>query len=498
MIFYIQQKSKWKVRNMSEQIIENKCKPKHDPKYYQSAFFKWRQRIGFGISDYACNLAYLLVNTYLLFYYTNCAKISAGLIGVMFVITKIFDGVTDYLVGVMIDRTNTRMGRNRPWMFYGAPVLAAGMVLLFCVPVDWGEPAKLAWAYITYVIFSFGYTLVNIPMGTIVPSLSADPLERTKIVTSRTLFSNLGSLTSAAMVIPMVYFFAGGADAANEMLAVGYRNTNIVLGIVVIIIMWLCVFNIEEINPPLIIKREKTKGGGIGALLSDLKEVVTYKPFMLMLGVILFLFTGYYAMYGAIQYYFTYVVGDVTKMSLATSLLTITPIITQLLSSKLNQKLSKRNVMQIGAVMDLIAYVVLFFFYQNLAVVYAMIILLGLGMGFRQVMYFSMLADCVDYGEWKSRRNLAGTQGAVNGFTGKIASALASAIISALLVLGAYDAEAAVQSSSALFAIRCGFAGISIIATLVSIVLMCFYDLDKHYGKIKAELEKRRQEACRN
>ena len=231
---------------MNEKIIPNKCILKHKPEYYNTTFFKWRQRIGFGISDYACNLAYLLVNTYLLFYYTNCAQIGAGLIGVMFVFTKIFDGVTDYLVGVMIDRTNTKMGRNRPWMFWGAPVLAIGMVLLFCVPVEWSEGAKLAWAYITYMIFSFGYTLVNIPMGTIVPSLSADALERTKIVTARTFFANLGSLTSAAMVIPMVYYFAGGQDASNAMLAVGYRNTNIVLGIIVIIIMWICVLNVEE------------------------------------------------------------------------------------------------------------------------------------------------------------------------------------------------------------------------------------------------------------
>ena len=104
---------------MNEKIIPNKCILKHKPEYYNTTFFKWRQRIGFGISDYACNLAYLLVNTYLLFYYTNCAQIGAGLIGVMFVFTKIFDGVTDYLVGVMIDRTNTKMGRNRPWMFWG-------------------------------------------------------------------------------------------------------------------------------------------------------------------------------------------------------------------------------------------------------------------------------------------------------------------------------------------------------------------------------------------
>lgn len=352
---------------MSEQIIPNKCKLKHDAAFYERKAFKWRQRIGFGISDYACNLAYLLVNTYLLFYYTNCAMLPAASVGLMFAITKVFDGVTDYTVGVLIDRTNTKMGRNRPWMLFGAPVLAIGMVLLFCVPTDWSVGGKLVWAYITYIIFSFGYTMVNIPMGTIVPSLSNDAVERTKIVTARTVFSNLGSLTSAAMVIPLVYYFAGGKDASNEMLAIGYRNTNIILGIIVIIIMAICVASIEEINPPLIVKREKSATGG---LIDDLKEVFTYKPFVLMLIVILFLFWAYYLMFGAIQYFFTYVIGDVTKMSLATSIMTITPIATQLLTPMLNRKISKRNLMLIGTAIDLVAATGIYFIGSNITAIY--------------------------------------------------------------------------------------------------------------------------------
>ena len=88
-------------------------KLKHEPAYYETTKFKWRQRIGFGISDYACNLAYLLANTYLLFYYTNCAGLAAGAVGFMFVVTKFIDAFTDYMVGAMIDRTDTKMGRYR-------------------------------------------------------------------------------------------------------------------------------------------------------------------------------------------------------------------------------------------------------------------------------------------------------------------------------------------------------------------------------------------------
>lgn len=285
-------------------------KLKHEPAYYETTKFKWRQRIGFGISDYACNLAYLLANTYLLFYYTNCAGLAAGAVGFMFVVTKFIDAFTDYMVGAMIDRTDTKMGRYRPWMLYGAPVLAVGMVLLFSVPTGWSAGAKLAWAYVTYVIFSFGYTLVNIPMAPIVSSLSASATERTKISTTRTVFSNLGSLTSSLFVLPMVYFFSGSKDATGAALANGYRNTNIVLGIIVVVIMAICVFSIVEINPP-------TKSAGKSSLIKDIGSLVKNKYYLMFLGEVFFLFLGYLSMYGAMQYYYTYIVGDVSGMSLA-------------------------------------------------------------------------------------------------------------------------------------------------------------------------------------
>lgn len=306
-------------------------KLKHEPAYYETTKFKWRQRIGFGISDYACNLAYLLANTYLLFYYTNCAGLAAGAVGFMFVVTKFIDAFTDYMVGAMIDRTDTKMGRYRPWMLYGAPVLAVGMVLLFSVPTGWSAGAKLAWAYVTYVIFSFGYTLVNIPMAPIVSSLSPSATERTKISTTRTVFSNLGSLTSSLFVLPMVYFFSGSKDATGAALATGYRNTNIVLGIIVIIIMAICVFSIVEINPP-------TQSAGKSSLVKDISSLVKNKYYIMFLGEVFFLFLGYLSMYGAMQYYYTYIVGDVSGMSLALTLLTLLAIPTMILAAYLNGK----------------------------------------------------------------------------------------------------------------------------------------------------------------
>lgn len=440
--------------------------------------FLWRQRIGFGISDYACNLAYLMVNTYLLIYYTDVAGLNASAVAFMFLVTKFFDAFTDYVVGTLIDKTNTKMGRNRPWMLAGAPVLAIGMVLVFTSP-DFSQSGKLIWAYVTYIIFSFGYTLVNIPMGSILPTLSADPTERTKIVTSRTIFSNLGSLTSASMALFLISRLGGGDVAA------GYRNTNIIFGIVVVIILFICVFNIKEINPaPKVVKKT--------SIVKDLGSLVKNKPYMLMLAQTFFLFVGYLGMFATIAYYFKYIVGDEMLTSVAVSLLTIVPIASMLLSGVMNQKVSKKNISILGTAIQILGFILLFAAKESIAMIYFSIGIIGFGMGFRQTMFFSMLADTVDYGEWKNGKNLAGTQTAVSGFINKVASASASAIAAGLLAWGAYDGAAAVQSASANTAITIAFIGIPIVCNAACIVILFFYDLDKVYPKIKREMDERR------
>lgn len=477
-------------------------KLKHEASYYQTVKFKWKQRIGFGISDYACNLAYLLMNTYLLFYYTNCAGIDVRAVGIMFVLTKFIDAVTDYMIGVFCDRTNTKMGRYRPWMMAGAPILAIGMVLLFSVPVGWSSGAKLAWAYISYSIFSFGYTMVNIPMGPIVSALSPNPTERTNIATARMVFANLGSLTSSLFVIPMIYYFAGSSDATGSALAEGYRNTNIVLGLIVIVIIAICVFSIVEINPPST-AAEKT------SFLKDLGNALKSKYFILILLLVFFLFVGYLGMYGAMQYYYTYIIRDVNAMSIALSLLTIMGIPAMLIAAYLNGKgIAKVKLMQCGAIIDVIGYLILFLTSSS-QVATAALGFIGFGFGFRSGIYYSMLTDVFDYTEWKLGKNLAGTQAAIAAFANKLASATATYIISALLVWGAYDPDAmdaalaagenlSANFSSTITAINLSFGGLSFVATIMAIIVLIPYDLDKKYPAIRADLDKRKEQILAN
>lgn len=472
---------------------------KHKPEYYHTTFFKWRQRVGFGISDYACNLAYLLTNTYLLFYYTNCAGIDPGPVGIMFVVTKFVDAITDVLVGSWIDHTDTKMGRYRPWMLFGAPVLAVGMILLFSVPVGWNSTPKLIWAYLTYIIFSFGYTLVNVPMVPIVSALSPEPVERTSIVTTKQLFASLGSLTSSLFVLPMVNFFAGGENAAGSELATGYRMTNVVLGVIVIILMIICVFNIEETNPPTVIKESQKSN-----FIKDVRSMFN-RYYIMLIAYVFFFFLGYLGMMASIQYYFTYIIGSTSAMALAMSLMTLIPIPTMVLAAILNSKgIGKSRLIIFGGIIDLIALFLLLFSKSAPFAVGAMA-LYAFGSGFRVSLMFAMCPDIYDYTEYSTGKSLAGTQSAVVGFGSKLSSALASAIVSALLVWGSYNAaeldavlsgggtvqDIAAQYPTAITAIKLAFVGLSIVTSVITVLILLPYDLDKKYPAIRAELNKR-------
>lgn len=443
--------------------------------------FIWKQRLGFGICDFACNIAYLLVNTYLLFYYTDIASINAASIGFMFVVTKLIDAGTDYMVGSFVDRTHTKLGQCRPWMIAGAPVLAVGMVLLFCVPTGFSPTAKLVYAYATYILFSFGYTLVNIPMNALLPALTPEPLERTNITTTRMLMASLGSLVSASFVIPAVNFFS---DNGKNM-AVGYRYTNMVLAIVVIVIVFLSAINVKEINPAPVVEKKTS-------LITDFKYVISNKPFMIVFIETFLLCVAWLGASGAMQYYFTYIVGDVSKMTLATSLMTVGQFISQLLASVANRFMSKRDIMQISTVFMLIGFIGLLLVHGNLVLIYAFVFCVGFGLGARLVMVFSMIADTIDYGEYLHGKSMSGTQNAFAGFMNKFSSATVSALTSALLVWGHYSASATTQPDSAITAIQLAFCGVPLILCILSLILMAFYKLDKIYPEIKKENDARR------
>ena len=145
---------------------------------------KWGKRIGYGIGDLGCNLVFSTMASYLMVFYTDVFGITAAAAGTMMLVTKFIDALTDTGMGLIVDRTHTKWGQGRPYFLLGAVPFAVFTFLTFYIP-DLGSSGKLVWAYVTYCLLCTAYTVVNIPLNTIVPRLTSDIHERDILVSTR-------------------------------------------------------------------------------------------------------------------------------------------------------------------------------------------------------------------------------------------------------------------------------------------------------------------------
>ena len=436
----------------------------------------WRQRIGYGSSDFACNLIWQVISLYLLYFYTDVMHLNAAAVSVMFLVTKVFDGFTDLAVGFLIDRTNTKWGKSRPWIFAGAIPFAITAVLAFSVP-DISQKGMLIYAYVTYMLLSLAYTVVNIPMASILPALTADSRERTNLATSRVFFSYIGSTVVSAFALKLVDQLGGG----NE--AVGFRIVMMIFGALGCLVFFFCFFNTKE---RVRINEEKV------SIKASLNCLIHNKPWLLFAANIIWFFGGYVIQAGAIIFYFTYNLNNKELSSVAATITTLIPVVTNLCVPFLSRLTTKRNLMIAGSVLHGAGLIIIFIGGSFVPLVLVGVVIGALGYGLKGSMHFAIQPDPVDYGEWKSGVNISGTLSAVNGFIGKVGMAVASSVAAAMLAASGYVANAPVQQASALHAISAMYIWIPIATNVLTIVTFLFYDLDKKLPEINKELEARK------
>lgn len=438
----------------------------------------YRQRFGYGLGDFACNLIWQVISLYLLYFYADVMKLNAKSIAAMFVVCRFIDAVTDVLVGFAIDKTHTRWGKSRPWFLFGAVPFALSAFLAFTVP-DISPEGKLAYAYATYIFLSFMYTVVNIPLASILPALTDDMNERTVLATWRKFLAFLGSSIVSATALTMVELIGRG----NE--ALGFRVVMGVFGIVGCLCFFLTFALVRENN-----LQAGEKSASLGETIRSLAHNTPWKLFALN---ILFMWTGYFLQSSALVYYYKYYIGSTAMASFVASIMTMVPMAVNLTVPFLAGRLGKRNLYSAAAAVQLAGLMIIFIGNLNTHVIIAGAFISAAGYGIKESIYFSMQADPVDYGEWKTGIQAAGTLSSVNGFLGKVAQAAAGGISGLLLAWGAYDSSAAVQTADALQSIRAMYIYIPAVLLVCSIITMSFYKLDRQFPEIQKELEARRK-----
>ena len=437
---------------------------------------KWGKRIGYGIGDLGCNLVFSTMASYLMVFYTDVFGITAAAAGTMMLITKFIDALTDTSMGIIVDKTHTKWGQGRPYFLIGAIPFAVFTFLTFYIP-DLGSGGKLIWAYVTYCLLCTAYTVVNIPLNTIVPRLTSDIHERDILVSTRIICAMIGTAIVMSTTAPMVEFFGKGNEAR------GYLVTMTIYGIIAMIIFFITFASTEEVVPPTVDNRNTT--------LKDSFKGLTSQAWILFL-LNLFYFSLYVVRSTTVIYYFKYNLGRTDWLALVGVLGILSGFPMLLALPSLQKRFSKRNLMFFSVILYIVGDLLIFIGKNSPACLLGGLVITGLGIYGIFGITFTMQPDVIDYSEYAKNSSISGLIAAFQGFFVKGGMGLTSFVIGVFLKNGGYVANA-VQTEKALSYIEICFIWIPIVLCALIAIATYFYKLDGLRAEMSEALEARRE-----
>lgn len=456
---------------------------------------RFREMLAFGCGDFASVLYWQTFMRFLPLFYTDVFGITAGALGTMLLVSRIWDGVNDPIIGMLADRTESRWGKFRPFILFGAVPFAIFGVLTFTTP-DLGMTGKLIWAYLTYNGLMMLYTTVNIPYTALMGVMTDDPVKRARLSSIKFIFAFSAGMVISAALMPLVSTLGGAGNPQR-----GWQLAFVIVGAVAVGFFLVTVFGTKE--------RIKPAPEANTSVMRDLKFLLQNNAWVLLLCTTLtwILFVALRSSVSA--HYFKYFLYDgrpdvplafvgrtFTFDGLISAFATLGQaasvagvIVVSLIVSKVPKKtlFISLFVLQIGTT---VAY--LFLQPGQLGAIFILEVIGSFLGAPLPVLMWAMYADTADYGEWKSGRRTTALVFSASTMSQKIGWALAAFIAFQLLqfvgfVANEVPSDAVKGSLVRLMSIYPSILG------LVSIVIFTFYPLnEKRMAEINADLTARR------
>lgn len=432
-----------------------------------------RQYLGYASGDVANNLTFSMASAFLLIYYTDVAGISAGAAGTLFLVVRVWGGFTDLFAGRRVDETSTRWGKFRPYLLFASAPLLLLLVALFSIPGGLSDGAALAWAYVSYALFSLAYSFVNIPYGSLASSMTQDADERARMSTARMVAASLTILLIAVVVSPQI---SGASDLQRSL-----TITTIVFAVVgYLLYLWCFASTRERVVRPV----DKVSLGETAGMLRRNRPLL-----ILCVSALLFL-TGMFAVQTVGVYYARDVLGDADLYIVLTIVQTVGMLAAAALVPATVERLGKKyTYLVFGAVATAAGVGLGLAPSSTPAVGLAFFGVYGLGVGVINTLIFALQADTVDYGEWQSGVRAEGSNYAVLSFVRKAGQGIGGAAAAYTIGLGGYVSGAADQTDSAVTSIRVAAGILPAAAVLCAAAIMVTYPLTEDaFRRLVAEL----------
>ena len=441
----------------------------------------WREKISYGIADMGFNFYWTNIATFLLIYYTDVFGISAGAAASMMFTIKIINAFTDPMIGAAADRTTTRFGKFRPYLIWVPVPLACAAILTYTTP-DLGHDGKLVWAYGTYLLMMVCYTCINIPYNALSGVLSADPQERSTVNGLRFIFAFAGGTLVTAATPAMVSWLGAGDDK------LGWQLTMLVWSVFASALFVLTFLNTRERIAPAPTQKSN--------VAQDIRDLSRNRPWVALFFLALIIMITITLRTTSAAYYFKYVVGRPELMQGFVPAYMISAAIGASLTPFLTRFIDKKKLMMI--LMSVTAVLSSAFFFvpkDQVTLMFALQIGMGLALGPKSPLAFSMYADTADYNEWRTGRRATAMTFAAATFSQKLGTAIAVAVIGSLFTKLGYVANAA-QSVGSQAGIVWLMSFIPAAFAVLAVAVMFFYNLDNtKLVQIQADLEARKSKS---
>lgn len=467
------------------------------------------EKIGYGFGDMSSSMFWKIFSYYLPFFYSNIFGLSLAHAGTLVLVTKLYDAVSDPVMGLIADRTNTRWGKYRPYLLWIAIPFAVAGVLAFFTPQTDNYTFKHVYAYVTYILMMTVYTAINVPYGAMLGVMTDDSREKSVFSSFRMFFAFIGSFIAMGSFEPLLKLRQSivGTLPAEWTLAdstpADWTIAVSVIGIVCAVLFILSfVMTRERVTEAEMAKepvKENSNETAKTSVAEDLKALVANGPWWMLLGggIAILLFNCVRG--GAAAYYFADVLGTNAIFTLALFLTVgeISQLVGVVVTVPVSEKIGKKATFLLVLVAVTILSIIVAFLPETPAGMWALLvsqILICIAIGINSPLLWSMFADVADYSELKNGRASTGLIFSSSSMAQKFGAAFGSAIVLWVLMAFGYDnAKGAVQTPEALATIKALISWIPAIGSAAGIAIMLGYPLtDKKMSDIRQELSKKR------
>ncbi|MCK5128800.1 MAG: MFS transporter [Clostridiales bacterium] len=436
-----------------------------------------KTKIGFGIGDLGFNIGVQATALVLIKFYTDTLLIGAGIAGIVVLVSKIIDAITDPAMGIIADRTKSKWGKFRPYLLYGAIPFGLSFFLLLNAPMAWALNLRIVYAFVTYIFFSVMLTITNVPYQSLLPVLTSNSDERISLSSFRSIGGIIGVLFAAVAIVSMVDIFGAGDTAT------GYRITAAIFGAVIALTTLICFATTKE-------KYTAKKDVKI-TVKQSFKLLFGSKPFVVLTISVLIIMIAVNTLAATIFFYFEYYLMDAGLGTIGFGAAFVAAILSMPLMAKIAKKKSNRFAYIMGVVIMCIGLLGVFFAgTSNILMTVVFLVLFGIGLATNYLCPWAMLANTIEHSQLKTGIRKEGTFYGAFFFVIKLSAALAGFIVGQVLQLGEYVANLANQAESALTSIRMLTTLIPVGFMIVGmIVLFLFTITGKQHDQMVKDIE---------